>query len=69
MSGRSFGLDSTLVLGGGGRSVARTLPHTERFAWCGNKSLGNSMSLRGISGVVLGYSRFDGGATSEPGSG
>ena len=30
------------------------------------KSLENSISLRGISGVVLGYSRLDGGTTPGP---
>ena len=32
----------------------------ERVAWCGDKSPGNSMLLRGISGVVLGYNSLDG---------
>ena len=42
---------------------------TERVAWYGDKSPGNSMPLRGISGVVLDYSRLDGGAAPEPGRG
>ena len=47
--------------------VASDTPHTlicsdeaSRLGWY--KSPGNSMLLRGISGVVLGYSRLDGGA-------
>ena len=47
--------------------VARDTPHTLMYSdetvclvWC--KSPRNSMSLRGISGIVLGYSRLDGGA-------
>ena len=53
------------MLGAG--SVASVTPHTlicddetSRLVWY--KSPGNNMLLRGISRVVLGYSRLDGGA-------